>query len=396
MSKSQIRGSAAVAVCLIASALSAAAASAQTSELSCFGITIPQARAAGYKVTIGTAGVDVMTGGNVTKDMFFGLGGDDVISGAGGNDIICGGEGNDIIVAGAGDDRVDGQGGSDDIDLQSGEDQGRGGAGNDRLVGGTGDDHLQGGIGADRLSGEDGVDVLLGGDGHDIIFGGPGNDRVVGGTGNDRIAGGPGRDKLRGARGNDIISGDDGRDRVIGGGGNDILDGDANADVLRGGPGNDRCDPTGGDRLVFCEMNLGGDSIVVSPPPGEEPGPDPDPPPGDAIPASEAPQGTNQFGWPFLTDVGLTALLQCESGVNHQINTGNGFYGAAQWVPATWTSAATQAGFSEWANTLPHLVPAEIQDVVTEWWWGHTRVNTQWPHCHVLAMEAMNILPPPG
>ena len=43
---------------------------------------------------------------------------------------------------------------------------------------------------------------------------------------------------------------------------------------------------------------------------------------------------------------------------------------------------------------LPHLVPAEIQDIVTQWWWEATRANTQWPHCHVLALDAMNVLAP--
>ena len=62
---------------------------------------------------------------------------------------------------------------------------------------------------------------------------------------------------------------------------------------------------------------------------------DPDPPAGDPVPADQAPQGTNQFGWPLLTDVGLQELARCESGNRHDINTGNGFYGAVQWLPAT-------------------------------------------------------------
>lgn len=96
----------------------------------------------------------------------------------------------------------------------------------------------------------------------------------------------------------------------------------------------------------------------------------------------------------MLTDTGLEALAQCESGGRYDINTGNGFYGAVQWLPATWNSAARQSGFAQYEGVLPHLVPANVQDEVAKWWWEATRPNTQWPHCHVLAMEAMNVLPP--
>jgi len=401
------------AVALVGSVLvtSPIAASA-SSDLTCMGLTPEQAADAGYRVQIGGPGTDVLVGGNVTKDYILGLGGSDVLSGAGAGDIICGGDGNDIISGGDGNDWVDGGAGNDNLDLGAGADVAHGGRGNDRMVGGPGNDRLFGSDGADRMSGETGADAIHGQAGSDVIFGGSGNDRINAGAGPDRISGGPGRDTLRGARGNDLISGDSGRDLLIGGGGNDILDGDADRDRLRGGPGNDRCDPAGPDKLVSCERDLGGIGLLSTPNKVVDQTPDdhphepdpvsmaqdrpanPAPPSGQAVPADQAPQGTNRFGWPLLTDVGLGALLTCESGVNHSINTGNGFYGAAQWLPTTWNAAALGAGFEQYVGVLPNLVPADVQDVVTKWWWAATRPNTQWPTCQVLAMSAMNVLAP--
>ena len=269
-------------------------------------------------------------------------------------------------------------------------------------AGRSGDDELDGGIGADRISGEDGDDTIYGRGGKDTIFGGRGRDVIRGGGAGDKLAGGPGGDNIRGERGADIISGDAGRDRIRGGAGNDTLSGDVNIDLVVGGSGVDRCN-AGADRLRTCEQDLTGETLTPPDPEPETPDPetpepetpvDPDPPAGDPVPADQAPQGTNQFGWPLLTDVGLQELARCESGNRHDINTGNGFYGAVQWLPATWNAATVGAGFPEYDGVLPHLVPAEVQDQVAKWWWAATRPNTQWPHCHVLAMEAMNVLPP--
>ncbi len=363
----------------------------------CFDMTAETAAAAGYRVQVGTAGNDQLFGGNTTRDFIIGLGGDDVLTGAGAGDVICGGPGDDILTGGDGDDRIDGGAGDDEITLGPGDDVGHGRAGADRIVGSSGDDVLTGGDGADRLSGEVGNDRLNADDGDDIAFGGPGHDKISGGSGNDKASGGPGRDRVAGNRGHDILSGDDGRDRVIGGGGNDVVDGDAGRDRLRGGPGLDRCDPADDpgdlDFMRFCEADLAGNPFP-EPEPEPEVEPDPEPPAGPPVPADQAPQGTNRYGWPLLTDTGLEALLQCESNGNHAINTGNGFYGGVQWLPNTWDAAARGSGYTQYDGVLPHLVPAADQDAVTKWWWEATRPNTQWPHCHVLAMEAMNVLAP--
>jgi hypothetical protein len=66
------------------------------------------------------------------------------------------------------------------------------------------------------------------------------------------------------------------------------------------------------------------------------------------------------------------ALRQCESGGNYAENTGNGFYGAYQFLPSTWTAL----GFPG----RPDLEPPALQDAAAQKLqamegWG------QWPAC---------------
>jgi hypothetical protein len=65
-------------------------------------------------------------------------------------------------------------------------------------------------------------------------------------------------------------------------------------------------------------------------------------------------------------------LRRCESGGRYDIKTGNGFYGAYQFVPGTWRGL----GFSG----MPHQAPPHIQDEAAQKLqarsgWG------QWPAC---------------
>lgn len=362
------------------------------SDPSCQGLSASRARAAGFVVQIGTEGADTINGSGGVRNFIVGLGGNDTINGTSFGDVICGDGGNDTINSHDGNDRVAGGSGNDVISLGAGNDRAIGDAGDDRLIGGTGNDLLVGRTGADRLSGENGNDILYGNEGNDVAFGGFGNDRVAGFEGDDRLAGGPGSDHLSGHGGNDTISGDDGHDRIFGGDGNDILDGDAGNDLLYGNNGTDKCDRSDGDGAASCELRFGASSAPA-------PAPAPAPvavaaPAGSAVPASQAPQGVNRFGWPLLTDAGLAAMLHCESTTNHAINTGNGFYGGVQWLPNTWNAAARLSGFDQYVGVLPHLVPANVQDEVTKDWWAATRPNTQWPTCHKVALEAMNVLAP--
>jgi predicted extracellular nuclease len=85
----------------------------------------------------GTAGDDVLRGGNGV-DVIMGLGGNDTITGGNGSDVICGGAGNDTLT---------------------------GDNGTDLLLGGFGDDVLRGGNGGDTLTGGPGTDVLDQGNG---------------------------------------------------------------------------------------------------------------------------------------------------------------------------------------------------------------------------------------
>lgn len=406
MATNRTRGASIGAVFLLVSAITAGSASAaQAPEGFCLGLTIETAEAQGYRVQTGTDGVDVLIGGNTTKDFILGFGGDDVLSGAGAGDVICGGAGDDIINAGDGNDRVSGGPGADEISLGAGNDRARGGWGQDRIIGGSGNDRLLGQGGNDRISGESGNDFIVGNAGADTLFGGDGKDLIRGLRGKDKIAGGPGDDRLEGGVGDDILSGDSGVDRIFGGPGRDALDGDAGKDILNAGTGRDRCDTDDGDKLTFCDIDFEGNAVNAT-----APTPAPvvttttttttttvdkvSPPAGNPVPAANAPQGVNKFGWPLLTDVGLAAMLNCESTTNHAINTGNGFYGGVQWLPNTWNAAARLAGYPQYDGVLPHKVPANVQDEVTKVWWEATKPNTQWPVCHKRAMEAMNVLAP--
>ena len=198
----------------------------------------------------GTAGDDVLTGGD----------GNDHIRGGDGNDTLNGGAGKDHIKGGSGDDTIDGGLGNDKIDGGKGDDTILGGAGNDHIKGGSGDDTIDGGDGNDKIDGGKGDDSILGGAGNDHIKGGKGNDTIDGGDGDDRIMGGAGDDTIDGGNGNDLIMGDgsgasasgwgsgsgpapsfndtlnggDGNDTVIGGVGNDTVLGGAGDDVLYG------------------------------------------------------------------------------------------------------------------------------------------------------------------
>jgi Ca2+-binding RTX toxin-like protein len=93
------------------------------------------------KVVWGTAGDDVLYGGNHPQ----------VIMGMDGDDVIYGGNSGDCLVGGAGKDRL------------------MGGNAKDILIGGPGDDYLSGGNAKDNLDGSEDLDVCDGGNGKDVI-----------------------------------------------------------------------------------------------------------------------------------------------------------------------------------------------------------------------------------
>jgi Ca2+-binding RTX toxin-like protein len=221
----------------------------------------------GNKVDIVRIGDQNNTIGNIqdhsartdnSRDLIFGLSGDDTINGGGGNDWLYGGDGSDTIYGGTGSDRIWGD--NRFGPTATGDDMLYGGGGNDTIHGGGGIDTISGGLGNDTLYGDDGNDVITGESGLDQLFGGAGDDKLNGGAGDDLLNGGDGSDVLQGELGNDTLFGEDGEDNLYGGVGDDRLDGGAGADFLKGYVGNDVLTGGGGSD----ELHSGaGDSNVL-------------------------------------------------------------------------------------------------------------------------------------
>jgi len=93
-----------------------------------------------------------------------------------------------------------------------------------------------------------------------------------------------------------------------------------------------------------------------------------------------APVASSGWGPAFV------CVIDGESQGNWAEDTGNGYYGAAQWLPVTWNAAAIGAGYGGYANGRADLAPAWVQEAVMVYWqrvagWG------QWPQtsaaCHL-------------
>jgi hypothetical protein len=124
--------------------------------------------------------------------------------------------------------------------------------------------------------------------------------------------------------------------------------------------------------------------VLVDPPPSPPPPPPPAAPPttapAPALAVSATPSTTTTIVRPkppvrslAATAGGVWASLrQCESGGNYQENTGNGFYGAYQFVWSTWSSMGYPG--------RPDQEPPAMQDQAAQRLqarsgWG------QWPAC---------------
>lgn len=244
----------------------------------------------------GTAGADILTGGDDGNLFLAG----------GGNDVMTGGAGADIFDGGAGADRMHGGGGNDSYYVDDagdlifeGADQGvdtvhstishylhanvenlaldpeagdlfgvgndlantiQGNAGSNLLIAGAGDDVVRGGAG---------VDSLFGQDGNDQLFGDAGIDYLVGGAGNDMLDGGADADALYGEDGDDILVGGASwsTDILVGGAGNDTLRGDSGQgdyDLMDGGSGDDLYYVDTPDDLTFEAANGGTDTVYAA------------------------------------------------------------------------------------------------------------------------------------
>ncbi len=58
----------------------------------------------------------------------------------------------------------------------------------------------------------------------------------------------------------------------------------------------------------------------------------------------------------------LRALRECETRGNYQANTGNGYYGAYQFMIPTWNRTAQRMNKMEWYEVSPYKAPPDIQD----------------------------------
>lgn len=80
----------------------------------------------------------------------------------------------------------------------------------------------------------------------------------------------------------------------------------------------------------------------------------------------------------------LLALRTCETHGNYQANTGNGFYGAYQFMPATWNSIARLTGRTDLVGVMPHQAsPADQDAMVIANANATAGLKTQHPGCYV-------------
>lgn len=74
-------------------------------------------------------------------------------------------------------------------------------------------------------------------------------------------------------------------------------------------------------------------------------------------------------------------LRHCESSGDYTKNTGNGFYGAFQFLPSTWNRIARIVNRPDLVGVLPHLASPGDQDMMAQ---SNQRISgfrSQWPVC---------------
>ncbi|AHB41938.1 transglycosylase-like protein [Candidatus Saccharibacteria bacterium RAAC3_TM7_1] len=88
-----------------------------------------------------------------------------------------------------------------------------------------------------------------------------------------------------------------------------------------------------------------------------------------------------------LSNIQITALGNCESGMTANRNSGNGFYGAFQFVPSTWRTVAPEP----YNSRMPHQAPLEAQKQAVQNLLSRSSIYTQFPGC-ARKMQAQGIL----
>lgn len=89
----------------------------------------------------------------------------------------------------------------------------------------------------------------------------------------------------------------------------------------------------------------------------------------------------------LLNEAQITALGMCESGMTATRNSGNGFYGAFQFMPSTWRSVAP----APYNSVMPHEAPLEAQKQAVQNLLSRSSIYTQFPGC-ARKMQASGIL----
>lgn len=78
-----------------------------------------------------------------------------------------------------------------------------------------------------------------------------------------------------------------------------------------------------------------------------------------------------------LNEAQITALGTCESGMTANRNSGNGFYGAFQFMPATWRSVAP----APYNQGYPHEAPMDAQKQAVQNLLSRSNIFNQFPGC---------------
>jgi serralysin len=231
----------------------------------------------GYSVHISVATV-----APTTMEGDGGTAGNDVLSGGNGNDVLDGGLGADVLDGGAGFDFASYANSTSGLTLFMG-----GGTFNSGEAFGDIHNSIEGLIGSqfsDIIGGDAGLNELRGLNGNDFIYGRGGIDTLLGGDGNDVLSGGLEADRLEGGNGIDVAfyreattgitasllsGGGTGEaagdtylniENIWGSNFNDVLAGDNNAGQVYGFDGDDNLSGLGGDDFFYG--GVGADTIV--------------------------------------------------------------------------------------------------------------------------------------
>ncbi len=78
-----------------------------------------------------------------------------------------------------------------------------------------------------------------------------------------------------------------------------------------------------------------------------------------------------------LSDAQIQALGSCESGMTATRNSGNGFYGAFQFMPSTWRAVAP----APYNQSMPHEAPLDAQKQAVQNLLSRSSIFTQFPGC---------------